>query len=130
MKNKNLRLLKSILLLAVLSTSIMACSLVAGIHAPVVWTDQEHHGPRHHYYYYPDQNIYYDVNLSLYYWQENGSWHNGRNHPKHIVPTRRVRFKTDADRPYNVHDRVEKRFNSDKKGKNKRSKNDKRKGKK
>ena len=80
---------------------ITACVITASGRGPVMRVDENRPGPRQAYYYYPDEGIYYDISLSLYYWQDNNGWHNDRRPPRHIVPKRRVRLET--DRPYLRH---------------------------
>ena len=104
--------LTACLLLAAACLCATACQI--GIHGswPVLWVDEGHPGPRHAYYYYPDARVYYDPGPSVYYWQESDGWRSDRRLPSHIVVgrERRVRFDSDADRPYIVHDRVVERF--------------------
>jgi len=118
MKVKGLRLFQLILLLAVSSICMTACMITAQWHLPVVWVDDNHHQqrPQHNYYYYPDVNVYYDPGPSIYFWFENDNWHHDRRLPSHIrVPKNHIRFRSDADKPYNVHDKVVERYRSDEK---------------
>ena len=117
MKVKGLRLFQLILLLAVSSICMTACMVNAQWRLPV-WIDDNHHQhqPQHDYYYYPDVNVYYDPGPSIYFWFENDNWHHNRRLPSHIrVPKRHIRFRSDADRPYNVHEKVVERYRSDEK---------------
>ena len=114
MKVKGLRLFQLILLLVVSSMCMTSCALTARWSVPVVRMEESHQRPQHDYYYYPDASVYYDPGPSLYFWFENNSWHSNRRLPSHIVvPKRRVRFKSDADMPYRVHEKVVERYRSD-----------------
>ena len=114
MNVKVLRLFQLILLLGISSMCMTSCTITSRWSVPVVRMDESHRRPQHVYYYYPDARVYYDPGPSLYFWFENNSWQSNRRLPSHIrAPQKRVRFKSDADRPYNVHEKVVQRFHSD-----------------
>jgi len=108
MKSKELLLLQMVLLASALSICLSGCTISGHWRLPVVWVDEHHRAPVHRYYYYPDQGVYYDPGPSVYYWRENDNWRSDRRLPKQVKVNRRrrYRFDSDADRPYNVHDRV------------------------
>lgn len=109
MRYKGLMFLQLALLATVLSLGLSGCMVRrAGESRPVVWVDEQLPGPMHQYEYYPNQMVYYDRGPAQYYWQEKGSWRSGRRLPSHIKldRRRRVRFDSDSDRPYAVHNRV------------------------
>jgi len=112
MKSKGLRLFRGILLLAVLTICVTACVIRARVPTVEiglgeVWVDEAHHHPLHDYYYYPDVGVYFDPVPGLYFWLDGGRWISGPRLPGHIViHGGRERFRTDADRPYVVHERV------------------------
>lgn|GEM_PF-6637366 len=112
MKDKGLRLFPLILLLAVLPLCMTGCIVTARGGWGGIWVDESHHGHSHAYFYYPDAMVYFDPSVSIYYWSDHGAWHHGPHLPPHIVVhhERRVRFETDADRPYKVHERVIERY--------------------
>jgi hypothetical protein len=114
MKSKTMRLFLWTLLTTALCLCATACLI--GIHGnwPVLWVDEGHPGPRHAYYYYPDAEVYYDPGPSLYYWHENDRWRSDNRLPDRIVIGRekRVRFESDAEKPYIMHDRVIERYHS------------------
>lgn len=119
MKVKKLGLFQLILLLAVSSMYMTACLITTRYYSPVLWVDDHHHRPQHNYYYYPDVNVYYDPDLSLYFWFDNNRWYNNRMLPNHIrIPQNHIRFKSDADKPYQVHEKVVEHYRSGKKANN------------
>lgn len=71
-----------------------------------VYVDPYHHGVVHDYYYYPGVDVYYGG--GEYYWSEGGHWIHGRRLPPryHVREGDRVRFRSDARYPYEVHTRV------------------------
>ena len=103
--------LPGILVLALLAVCVTGCVVTARGHVdlPVVWVDEAHHGPLHDYYYYPGVDVYFDPSLSFYYWRDGDVWRHDRRAPRGIVldSGHRRFFRSDAERPYDVHDRVQ-----------------------
>ena len=74
----------------------------------VYYTDEGHRRPVHDYYYYPDAEVYYDPIAIDWFWFDRGIWHNGRHLPSryHVSEHDRYSFRSDARRPYEVHERI------------------------
>jgi hypothetical protein len=70
--------------------------------------DKQHPGVVREYYYYPSADIYYDPASTNWYWYEKNSWHRGQDLPRHlrVREGERVIIRTDADYPYQVHERT------------------------
>ena len=64
------------------------------------------HRAKYHYHYYPDSYIYFDINRSLYFYLENGSWAMAATLPSrlHVSLGDRVSLEMDIDRPYVKYD--------------------------
>ena len=111
MKDKRLRLLLGVLVLAVLPLAMTACVITAEPNWPVVWVGPDHHEPLHEYTYYPDVNVYFDPIPGLYFWFDGGRWSSGHGLPHgYALRGRGERFRSDAHSPWEVHDRVAPRF--------------------
>lgn len=74
----------------------------------VYYLDERHHGAVRNYYYYPGADVYFDPIASDWFWLEGRSWRHGRRLPGHIRIDEHSRrsFRSDAGRPYEVHERV------------------------
>lgn len=116
MKTNLGKALLGILGIAVLATGLTGCVLSARGHldVPVLWVDVDHHSVSRDYYYYPDAQVYFDPGVRFYYWRDGGEWRHGPRVPGGVVlrSESRVRFRSDAEQPYRVHDRVVQRFRS------------------
>lgn len=110
MKANVTKALLGILLIAVLATCVTGCRIRGHVDWPVIWVDEGHHGVSHEYYYYPDSEVYFDPGLHFWYWREGGEWRHGDRVPRDMRLGRREGFRSDADRPYALHDRVTERF--------------------
>lgn len=64
------------------------------------------HRAKYHYHYYPDSYLYFDINRSLYFYLENGSWTMAATLPSrlHVSLGDRVSLEMDIDRPYVKYD--------------------------
>lgn len=112
MKTIAKKVLYGLMLAGSLGIGTTACVITARPDLPVIWVDDHFEHRRHEVYYYPSAEVYFYPSIGFYYWQEGGRWRCER----HLPPTisigigSRVRFQTDAERPYSVHSRVVERF--------------------
>lgn len=72
-----------------------------------IYVDEVHRGPIHEYYYYPGAEVYFDPFARNWFWFEGGVWRAGVVLPRHIhvIEGDRVYLRTDARRPFEVHER-------------------------
>lgn len=60
------------------------------------------------YYYYPQEEVYYDPGVRVYYWHDRDHWRHGPTPPRyyHLEPDRRVQVRVNSRHPYEMHAQV------------------------
>ena len=123
-----------LLMCAVFSLSLVACSTTAGGVGAGVYVGDEHHahreppphskgGPpphapahgyraKHSYHYYPDSYVYFDVSEDLYFYLEGDDWRVSASLPGHLRLQigDYVVIESDSDAPYSHHDEHKKKY--------------------
>ena len=96
------RIMKRIMIFAVLAFSftflLSSCMVRRGV---VVSSGPGGSQVRYHYWYYPSLQVYFDVERKVYYYPENGGWHQTNSLPSRYSPgSSHVTVDMDSDKPY------------------------------
>lgn len=111
MKGIYLRLLRAGLPALAFTLLLSSCLFVgtSGRQHEVYYVDQTHPRASHHvFYYYPSSRVYYNPSSQEYFWYDRDEWHSGHHLPDYITirESDREVFESDADRPYEVNERI------------------------
>jgi len=115
--------MKRILIFAVLVFSftflLSSCMLRRGV---VVGSRPGGPQVRYQYWYYPSFQVYFDVERKVYYYPENGGWHQSPNlPPRYSGTSSHVTVEADSDKPYTDFEKHKMRYpGSEGKQKNKK----------